>query len=163
MIFIISHVPGHREQLKQYFDEHHYEICLAPHRENVFELVRQVKPHVLVLDLYLTTPNTKEVLRQIRTEGYKGKVILLAGASSRDFLSEISHLGADQVIGGPQFVEGIVNFEQLESTIRSVVRPFIESRAHELFVRRGGKEGNGHDDWLQAEQEILFKKKTSND
>lgn len=162
MIFIISHLPRHREQLKQYFDEHGYEICLAPHRENVFELVRQVKPHVLVLDLYLTTPSTKEVLQQIRMEGYQGKVVLLAGPSSGDLLAQINRLGTDQVIGGPQFIEGTINFEQLESTIRSVVHPIIASRAHELFVTQGGKDCHGQDDWLQAEQEILFKKKTSN-
>jgi len=160
MIFIISHHPKHRDTLSQFFEQRGYEICLAPHRENVYESVKQVKPHVVVLDVYLTEPNPADVLRQIRSEGFKGKVIILAGPSSSPLLSEIFRLGADQIIGGPQFSEESINLEHLESTIRSVVRPFITSRAYELFVARGGKEGNRHDeDWLQAEHEILFKKK----
>ena len=161
MIFIISHHPKHRDELSQYFEERRYAICLAPHRENVSELVKHVKPHVVVLDVYVTSPNPADLLHQIRTEGYTGKVIVLAGPSSGSILTEIFRLGVDQVIGGPQYSDETINIEHLESTIRTVVHPFIAARAHELFVTRGGKEGNENNDWLQAEQEILFAKKSS--
>ncbi len=160
MIFIISHHPPHREQLLESFEQRGYEVCLAPHRENVCDWVKQFKPHVIVLDVYLTSPNPINLLRQIRTEGFKGKVIVLAGPSSGSILPELLRFGVDQVIGGSQYSEESIDFEQLESTIRSVIHPFITDRAHELYILRGGKEGNGINDWLQAEQEILFKKKS---
>jgi hypothetical protein len=31
----------------------------------------------------------------------------------------------------------------------------IRIRAHEIYLERGGEDGNELDDWLQAEQEIL--------
>jgi hypothetical protein len=31
----------------------------------------------------------------------------------------------------------------------------IRQRAHEIYLERGGEDGNELDDWLQAEQEIL--------
>ena len=31
----------------------------------------------------------------------------------------------------------------------------IQNRAYEIFLERNGQNGNSHEDWLQAEQEIL--------
>lgn len=31
----------------------------------------------------------------------------------------------------------------------------IRIRAHEIYLERGGEDGNELDDWLQAEEEIL--------
>ena len=38
---------------------------------------------------------------------------------------------------------------------RARLQDRIRSRAHELYVRRGGGAGNEREDWLQAEQETL--------
>ena len=160
MIFIISHHPPHRDQLIQFFEQRGYEICVAPHRENVCDWIKQVKPHVILLDAFLTSPNPITLLQGIRSEGYKGKVVLLANPSSSSLLSDLHRLGVDQVVGGPRFSDDSINFDQLESSIRLVVHPLIATRANEIYLARGGKNEKGLDDWLQAEQEILLKKKT---
>ncbi|MDT7041763.1 DUF2934 domain-containing protein [Candidatus Nitronereus thalassa] len=160
MIFIISHHPPHRDQLLQFFDQRGFDVCLAPHRENVCDWIKQINPHVVVLDAFVASPNPIAVLRSIRSEGFKGKVILLANPSIGSLLPEIHQLGIDQVVGGPGFPENPINFDHLESSIRVVVHPYIAARAHDLFIGRGSKGQKGLDDWLQAEREILFKKKT---
>ncbi len=160
MIFIISHHPPHRDQLSQFFEERGYEVCLAPHRENVCDWIKQTKPHVVVLDAFLTSPSPITVLQSIRSEGFKGKVILLANPSSSSLLPDMHRLGVDQVVGGPRFSEESINFDQLESSIRLVVHPFIANRANEIYIAKGAKKEKELDYWLQAEQEVLFKKKT---
>jgi len=37
----------------------------------------------------------------------------------------------------------------------------IRERAHEIYLERGGEDGNELDDWLQAEQEILGTEQSS--
>lgn len=160
MIFIISHHPPHRDQIIQFFDERGYEICVAPHRENVCDWIKQIKPHVIVLDAFLASPNPITLLQSIRSEGYKGKVILLANPSSSALLSDLHRLGVDQVVGGPRFSDESINYDQLESSIRLVVHPLIATRASEIYVAGGTKKQKELDHWLQAEQDILFKKKT---
>jgi hypothetical protein len=38
-------------------------------------------------------------------------------------------------------------------------REKIELRAYEIYLERGGKEGNALDDWLAAEKELLESEK----
>lgn len=38
---------------------------------------------------------------------------------------------------------------------KSVPREQIELRAYEIYLQRGGSDGNEVDDWLQAERELL--------
>ncbi len=159
MIFIISHHPPHRDQITQFFEQRGYDICMAPHRENVCDWIKQVKPHVIVLDAFLSSPSPITVLQSIRSEGYKGKVVLLSNPSSSSLLPDMYRLGIDQVVGGPRFSEESIDFDQLESSIRLVVHPLIEKRANEIHIARGAKKEKGLDDWLQAEQEVLFTKK----
>jgi hypothetical protein len=37
----------------------------------------------------------------------------------------------------------------------SELRKKIEERAHQLYLRRGGRDGDAMSDWLRAEKEIL--------
>ena len=159
MIFIIAHHPPHREQIIQYLDQRGYDICVAPHRENVCDWIKHIKPHVIVLDAFLTSPSPITVLQSIRSEGFKGKVILLANPSISSLLSDMHRLGVDQVVGGPRFSDDDINFDQLESSIRLVVHPLIATRANEIYLAGGTQKEKALDHWLQAEQEILFKKK----
>jgi Protein of unknown function (DUF2934) len=40
----------------------------------------------------------------------------------------------------------------------AIIEEQIRQRAYELYQRRGGGNGNATDDWLQAEEEVCFKK-----
>jgi hypothetical protein len=41
-----------------------------------------------------------------------------------------------------------------EPTVLTPIEQQIQQRAYELYEQRGGTEGHGLDDWLQAEREI---------
>ena len=58
-------------------------------------------PSVVIVDLYLTHPSGIEILRQLRTEGYSGKVVVLGGQSVQTLAPEATRLGALQIVGRP--------------------------------------------------------------
>jgi len=42
-----------------------------------------------------------DMLRQLRAEGYAGKVVVLGGQSTQSLIQEVTRLGALQIVGRP--------------------------------------------------------------
>lgn len=78
------------------------ESCLIfPEGTNVVETVLHDQPSLVILDLYLAHPSGLEILRQLRSAGFKGKVVVLGGQSTQSLAPEASRLGALQIVGRP--------------------------------------------------------------
>ncbi len=105
-----------------------YEVCVPPHRQDVFPLVKEENPLVIVLDMYVAAPNGLEVLRKLRAQNYKGKVVALAGMSVSSLMPQAFQLGVDQVIGGFQGWGGTLNLDQVESAITMTLRSEFPTR-----------------------------------
>jgi DUF2934 family protein len=60
-----------------------------------------------------------------------------------------------EIVGGPSHRANYV-YKEVEMTDanRKPTREQIESRAYELYLQRGGEDGNDLTDWLQAEEEL---------
>ena len=157
MIMVITFRDDFRKQVLPFLQEQGFEVCIPPHRQDVLPLIAEKRPLVVLLDLYVTNPNGLEVLHEMREHGYKGKVIVLAGRSISSKIPNALHLGIDQVIGGPQWVDGPFNlqFGRIDSAIRTALHPTIAKRAFELYENRGRIHGHALDDWLNAEREIF--------
>jgi DNA-binding NarL/FixJ family response regulator len=69
--------------------------------ENIVETVFRHQPSMVILDLYLSDPSGLAILRQLRAEGYGGKIVVLGGQSTQSLTQEASHLGALQIVGRP--------------------------------------------------------------
>ncbi len=76
-------------------------FLLLKEGENIVDSVFRHHPSLVILDLYLTHPSGIETLRQLRTEGYKGKIVMLGGQSSQSLAPEATRLGAWQIVGRP--------------------------------------------------------------
>lgn len=97
-----------RSQLRQWLLDHG-ETCLeAESGEEVFSHVRRAQPELIVLDLYLQQPEGLDVLRELRTEGYTGKIILLGGQTVESLTPEAFRLGALQIHGRPLEMEKVI-------------------------------------------------------
>ena len=90
---------------------------LACNGQQGIDRAREVSPFVVVLDLYLKDPSGIEVLHLLREQGYKGKVILLAGMSVSPSIPEALRLGVDQVMGGG------LSLGSVEWAIQSLLEP----------------------------------------
>lgn len=97
-----------RGQLKQWLLEHG-ETCLeAESGEEVFAHVRRAKPELVIVDLYLQQPEGLDVVRRLRAQGYRGKIILLGGQTVESLTPEAFRLGALQIPGRPLQMEKVI-------------------------------------------------------
>lgn len=155
MIMLVTFQEKLREQLVTSLGKQGYEICVPPHREDVLSMAKEQQPLVVLLDMYIDNPSGLEVLQQLRTQGYQGKVLLLGGRSIPSRISEAFRFGVDQVVGGPGWIDEAKNFAQIETAIQTVLHSAIEARASELYEARGRMHGSDMEDWLEAERQIL--------
>ncbi|GJL68507.1 MAG: hypothetical protein NPIRA06_11420 [Nitrospirales bacterium] len=121
-------------------------------------MAKEQQPLVMLLDMYVSNPSGLDILQQLRTQGYKGKVVLLGGRSIAFSISEAFRFGVDQVVGGPQWIDEPINLGQIETAIQTVLHSAIEARATELYESRGRMDGKNLEDWLEAESQILHAK-----
>jgi DNA-binding response OmpR family regulator len=62
-------------------------------------------PDFIVLDLYLPDTNGIEILRALRTQPYKGAVVVMTGSQDEALLKETLELGSVDIIGKPVQLE----------------------------------------------------------
>lgn len=155
MIMVVVNDLGVRHQIQDFLKERGYKVHVPPHRQDVLPMAKDIKPLVIILDFYVADPDGLEVLKQLRAQHYTGKVIGIAGESMRGVIPEASHLGLDQIVGGPDGKVGTFILNQLEAVIRLLFRQQILDRAYALYEQRGSGEGGELQDWLEAERQIL--------
>lgn len=121
MIMLITFHQELRDTLSSYLCEKGYEVAVPPHRQDVYPWAQEKNPELVLLDMYLSEPSGLEVLRELRGQGYRGKVILLAGTSVSPLISQAWRLGVDHVIGGFEGPSGHFHLEQIESAIKMLL------------------------------------------
>ena len=155
MIMVVTPKEEFRNKICSFLEGKGYMLCIPPHRQDMLSLVKEKNPLVIVLDLYVSEPSGLKVLRELRAQNYKGKVIVLAGTSVSSLISEAWHCGVEQVIGGVQGSSKSLNLNQVESAIKMALHSSIAKRAFELYEAGGHPHGKDRDDWLEAERQIL--------
>lgn len=101
MLLIATADPILRSHLQQTLTEKQDPFLLLEEGENVVDSVFRHHPSLVILDLYLTHPSGLAILRQLRAEGYSGKVVVLGGQSAQSLAPEATRLGALQIMGRP--------------------------------------------------------------
>jgi len=155
MIMVVTFQEEFRYNICSFLEEKGYQVCVPPHRQDMLPLVKEKNPLVILLDMYVSEPSGLKVLRELRAQNYKGKVVLLAGRSVSSLISETWHFGVEQVIGGFQGNGASHNLDQVESAIKMALHSDIARRAFELYEARGRTKGNHLEDWFEAERQIL--------
>jgi DNA-binding response OmpR family regulator len=122
MIMVVTFQQEYREKISGFLSEKGYEVCVPPHRQDVFSLAKANPPSVIVLDMYVAEPCGLEVLKELRTQNYRGKVVALAGPSVSPLMPQALRLGVDQVIGEFHGRGGVLNLDQLESAIKMTLK-----------------------------------------
>lgn len=101
MLLIATIDPILRKNLQTTLTQKGDPFLLLEEGEDIIETVFRHNPSMVVLDLYLTQPSGLEILRQLREQGFSGKVVLLGGQSTQTLAPEASRLGAIQIVGRP--------------------------------------------------------------
>ena len=98
-IFIVTHETQFGEDLTNWLRQQGYEVSLMGSGPEALSRAKEMVPSLVVLDLYVKEPSGLEVLRLLREQGFRGKVIVLAGISVSPLIPEAFHLGIDGVLG----------------------------------------------------------------
>ena len=101
MLLIATIDPILQSNLRETMTKKGDPFLLLEEGENIVDSVFRHQPSLVILDLYLTHPSGIEILRQLRTEGYSGKVVVLGGQSTQSLAPEATRLGALQIMGRP--------------------------------------------------------------
>ena len=161
MIIVVTHHQPLRNELTEHLTQEGYEVSVPRHRDDVFSLVQETSPKVVVLDFYVADPNGLEIVKRLRNQGFTGKILIVAGTSIRNAVPEVLRLGADLAIGGPRGNEEPFMGGQVEAAICSLFHADIQQRAYQLFEERGCQHGRDLDDWFEAERQILKRRSHS--
>jgi DNA-binding response OmpR family regulator len=154
-VSIMTHDAERRACLTEFLRERGYELSIPFDGQALLSSMKQATPHVLVLDLYAADPNAAEILRAARTDGYRGKVVVLAGPSTSAVLSECWKIGIDQVVGGIQVTGGAFDPGRVEVAIRASFEREIAQRAYQLWVQLGRPKAQDPQTRAQAEEEVI--------
>jgi len=115
MIHIITNNVGLGQELTKWLQERDYDISFSQDGAEGLRLALEGSPSVVVVDLYLQNPNGLSLLHQLRGQGYRGKIILLAGLSVSTEVPQALHCGVEQIIGYP------IALGQVECAIRAAM------------------------------------------
>ena len=126
MIMVITYRTQLRNRIVERLRRCGYEVAVPPHRQDVLEAVKQIKPDLIVLDMYVADPSGLEILRRIRGAEYRGKLVALGGTSLSTVLSTAQALGVDQVVSAPQLDHSTLDLGPLEASVRAALPPSPE-------------------------------------
>ncbi len=101
MLMLATIDPVLRQGLQRTLEERGESFLVLEEGADIVRAVFKQNPSLLILDLYLTNPSGIEILRQLRTLGFPGKVVVLGGQSVQTLAPEACRLGAFQIVGRP--------------------------------------------------------------
>jgi ActR/RegA family two-component response regulator len=166
MIMLLTHQEELRRQLTHALHVRGHEVAIPPHRGDMLTVLKDSKPELVILDLYLSDRSGAENLRLIHDHEYAGAVLVLSGPSMMPIVNVVyaSGLRVTRVLQAPANINGQYDFGNLESNIQTLLdevgkrkksHASIAHRAYELYETEGRPEGHHVQNWLRAEQELF--------
>lgn len=100
-IVIVDDEVGIIEEVKSYFEEEGYQVFTADTAKEGLDLIAQVKPNVLLLDMKLPDMSGLQVLRACKELSPATKIIVNTGYVDQHIIDEAERLGRDAFLQKP--------------------------------------------------------------
>ena len=117
-ILVVDDEPMVRDLLSQFLTLRGYRVRTAQDGSQALAMVKQEQPQLIILDLYMPDMNGLEVLRQLRSQEYRGGVIVLTASQDEKLLQEMLELGSVDVMGKPVDLERLALLIQVSLVIK---------------------------------------------
>lgn len=98
---IIDDEVGIIDEVKDFFQEEGYEVSTADCGKDGIQLIKAVKPDLLILDIKLPDMSGLNVLRICKEESPDTKVIVMTGYVDQGIIDEAESLGRDAFLQKP--------------------------------------------------------------
>jgi DNA-binding NarL/FixJ family response regulator len=131
-------------------------IAQAKDGRTTVELVRELKPDVVIMDIGMPDLNGIEATRQIKQEHPKVKVIGLSMHSSKNFIIEMFRAGAVGYLLKDCEFDELVNAIRLVVTNKTYISPAISDIVVENYMRQSpGSDNSAFSILSKREREVL--------
>ena len=91
--------------LKSFFEERAFDVKTANSGEEAVSVIGTVQPQVVLLDIHMPGMDGMQVLKKIKENYPKVKVIMVTALETREKIEEAMRLGADNYITKPLSLE----------------------------------------------------------
>jgi DNA-binding response OmpR family regulator len=100
-ILIIDDEPVIRGVIKMFLEQVGYEVIEASEGEEGLRLQREREADLVISDLLMPKLDGFDLIRQVRQEYPKVRIIVITGGGGEDFLLKARQLGADGTLEKP--------------------------------------------------------------
>ena len=114
-ILIIDDEDQIRELLRVYIENSGYEVFEAANGKNAYEILKNQKVHLVILDLILPDIQGEDLCKDIREE-FEVPVIMLTGKTDERSMIHGLSIGADDYIGKPYSPRNVI--ARIEAVLR---------------------------------------------
>jgi two-component system, NarL family, response regulator NreC len=131
-------------------------IAQAKDGRTTVELVKELSPNVVIMDIGMPDLNGIEATRQIVKENSKVKVIALSMHSSKNFIIEMFKAGASGYLLKDCEFDELVNAIRLVVNNKKYISPAISDVVVDNYMQQSGNEkGTAFSILSQREREVL--------
>ena len=100
-ILLVDNKPQTSEHLSRFLSQRGYQVHVAKDGPSVLELVGQVRPQLVVMDVDLPGLKGIEVLRTLRAKNYTGGFVMITAREDDSLLKAAFDLGSTDILGKP--------------------------------------------------------------
>lgn len=143
-VVLIDDEPWTREVLKNLGQWERLDLTVAGEAsdgEYGLELIRRLKPDIILTDIKMPRQNGISLLEKVRETDKRARVLVISGYDDFSFVHSAMHLGVTDYLLKP------VKPEELNIQLEKCVRELAEMR-REPFVEQQGLDGFLHVSWI---------------
>ena len=114
-ILIVDDEAGIVQEIREFLEEEGYEVRTADTAKSGIQLVEEIQPDVILIDVKLPDASGNEVLRACKEKSPKTKTIMVTGYVDQHVMDEAERLGRDTFLQKPFNLVRIV--EEIEKLL----------------------------------------------
>ena len=149
-ILVVDDEEEIRDFLSEFFKERDYAVICASNPEEAMKAIQEEKPLVVLLDIRMRTPGDGiEILKWIRANKFKVKVIMVTAVENEEVMQEAYKIGADKL--GNVYPAG-----SFEGTCNYGTNSTVSQGLADIFHAKITQPGSGIEQEEENLQVLLF-------
>ena len=96
-----------REAAKRFFSRRNIDVMTASGGKDALKIIDEQKPNLVLLDVHMAEMTGIDVLKKLRAQGNKIKVIMVSGETDPDVINEANKCGVRSFIHKPLILEDL--------------------------------------------------------
>lgn len=130
-ILFVEDEEDTRKNYVQYLKRYFKEVYEASNGESAYQLYKEKKPNIMIIDIHIPKMNGLELLEKIREKDHTTKALMLTAHSDKNFLLEATRLKLTQYLVKP--ITGNELKNALDLVMREIKKFHVVSTEHTIL------------------------------